>query len=190
MVGRSVFKYLSPLEADLMRPLLSILFAALAPLACASCTSSSVPAARPTPTSPPPARVSTDIKRLGRLVNLPRRPLKVAWTYEPRSREVTDPKDREILAVMLFTPRDIASFKPSPIQPLHPNSEFWPLSEWFPHDLKQKAIDYQGQRALPTRRLSSKEFFKTSMRNGVLLRVPGTNYCLLSLYTMLAYEKS
>ncbi len=130
---------------------------------------------------------SNDLTKLAEKITLPAKPEKAIWEIVPRGIEsiVPGPTDYELHAILTFSKEDADKIadnaakkdKPIGIAPI-------PLYKFIPEDLKAKMrkngdnFDFEGDL------LDASAFYKSSFKDGYLIRIKNTNQFFLHLFTM------
>jgi hypothetical protein len=130
---------------------------------------------------------SNDLAKLAEKITLPATPEKVIWEIVPRGEEsvIPGPTDFELRAILTFSKEDADKItdkaaekdKPIGIAPI-------PLYKFIPEDLKAKMqkngdkFDFEGDL------LDASAFYKSSFKDGYLIRIKNTNQFFAHLFTM------
>ncbi len=130
------------------------------------------------------APVSKDVNELRRLVNLPYEPRSAIWQRRARGSgesAAPGPTDWSVVCVLELSEGDAARLVADATGRRPAAAKKVKVLEWFPEEVRRRAGDDQ---MLEGEGLDAGPFYKSPLTNGSLVRVPGTNYFILGLYTM------
>lgn len=129
--------------------------------------------------------INSDIDELAKNINLPVRPIEAVWTKKtlgnPESR-VPGPTDYLLVAVLKYDDAGIETLKAKIVQS-DTVKGVAEIQGWFPADLKNLARDFDNEKLLSGEKYDAKSFARPPYLNGTLLRVNGSNYFVLTLFS-------
>lgn len=129
--------------------------------------------------------ISKDIDELAENINLPVRPAEAVWQKKtlgnPESR-VPGPTDYLLVAVLKYDDADIEKVTGQSTEKAVKG--VGEIQDWFPEDLKSRAQDFDNEKLLSGEKCDAKSFARAPFLNGTLLRVNGSNYFILTLFSM------
>lgn len=130
-------------------------------------------------------KVSTDVDELARLVNLPHKPVSATWQRRASGADagasrVPGPTDWSLTALLEFSEEDAARVVAVATARRPAATREVKAQDWFPEAVKKHVT---GD-ALKGEAYDAGDFYKSPLVNGTLLRIGGTNYFVLGLYTM------
>ncbi len=129
--------------------------------------------------------ISKDIDELAKNINLPVRPAEAVWKKKtlgnPES-TIPGPSDYLLVAVLKYDEAEIEKIieqtKEKPVKGVVQTED------WFPEDLKNLAQDFENEKLLSGEKYDTKSFARSPYLNGTILRVNGSNYFVLTLFSM------
>jgi hypothetical protein len=131
--------------------------------------------------------VSTDVKKLSKLVTLSYRPLSVVWrekTMGASGSGAPGPTDYSLTAVLRFRPQDMSNIESAALKVQSAKNAEMPVQGWFPAWLQKHVVKKpNGDQVIRGRRLDASAFHKMSLSQGYLLRVGQTSIAVLALHT-------
>lgn len=131
--------------------------------------------------------VSNDIEKLGNVINFPVKPEKVVWQAVVRGGESTipGPSDYELRAILTFSKADADKITKKASEKETPRDiPTIPMYKFIPAELKDKLKKDGDNYKFEGDLLDASEFYKSSFRDGYLVRIKDTNQFFLHLFTM------
>ena len=129
--------------------------------------------------------ISKDIDELAKNINLPVRPAEAVWqkkTLGNAESRVPGPTDYLLVAVLKYDDADIEKVTGQSTEKTV--KSVGEIQDWFPEDLKSLAQDFDNEKLLSGEKYDAKSFARAPYLNGTLLRVNGSNYFVLTLFSM------